>query len=118
MLEVLYDTRKRFENNPDAHSAYITLVVGLEDTTLELLEPKTVQPNTVLLYEGGFFVIEADREPQIRDNEIDTEEATARGFMGKKVGDKIELTRNRLVGSKEVKITAIKSKYIPLCLQF
>src|SRR5207244_12315327 len=77
-----------------------------------MLEPQTVQANTVLFYEGGFFVIEADREPQIRDSEIDAEEATRRGFMGKKVGDKIELTRNRLVGSKEVRITAIKSKYI------
>lgn len=112
LLEVLYDTRKRFENNPDAHCAYISLVLGLDDTTSELLEPQTVQPNTVLLYDGGFFVIEADHEPQIKDNEIDIEEARRRGFIGKKVGDKIELTRNRLVGAKEVRITAIKSKYI------
>ena len=112
MLALLYDTRKKFENNPDAHSAYINLTMGLDDATPEMLEPETVQPNTVLLYDGGFFVIEADREPQIRDNEIDVAEAKHRGFMGKKVGDKIELTRNRLIGSREVRITAIQSKYV------
>ncbi len=92
--------------------AYVGLVIRLDASIPELVEPETVQPNSVLLYNGGFFVIEADREPQIRDNEINVEEAKRRGFMDKKVGGKIELTRNYLIGAKEVSITAIKSKYI------
>lgn len=112
MLALLYDTRKKFENDPDAHSAYVSLTIGVDDTTPEMQEPEMVQPNTVLLYDGGFFVVEADREPQIKDNEIDVAEATRRGFMDKKVGDKIELTRNHLIGSKEVRIITIQSKYV------
>lgn len=111
-LELLYDTRKEFENDPDAHMAYVSLVFRLEASVPELFEPETVQPNSVLLYDGGFFVIEADREPQIKDNEINVEEARRRGFLDKRVGEKIELTRNYLIGAKEVSITAIKSKYI------
>ncbi|HEU5374878.1 MAG TPA: hypothetical protein VFV38_05535 [Ktedonobacteraceae bacterium] len=84
-LELSYDTRKKFENAPDAHMAYFSLMARLDASVPELLEPATVQPNSVLLYNGGFFVIEADHEPQIRDNEISVEEARRRGFIDKKV---------------------------------
>ncbi len=47
-LDLLYDTRKNFENDPDAHMAYVSLVFRLDVSIPELLEPETVQPNSGL----------------------------------------------------------------------
>lgn len=111
-LELIYSLRHRFPDSPDAHSAFISIFIELGDSVSGMLEVSTVQPDTVLIYEGGHFVIEGQYEPRISDNEISVEDATQRGFIGKKVGEEVELTRNTFVEAKKVEITDIKSKYL------
>jgi tetratricopeptide (TPR) repeat protein len=112
-MEILYDFRRRFDDDPEAHQAYVTLMMGLNGTAADrILEIDSVEPDTAMLYDGGHFIIESTYPPKIANYEIDVEEATKRDYIGKKVGDSVVLTRNQLVGAKEVEIIGIKSKFL------
>lgn len=106
----MYFARRHFINEADAHSAYVSLLLGFDDKTKEF-DVSTVQANTAIIYDGGHFLVEDDN-PKAADFEISSDEATKRGFMGKKVGDKIVVSSNRVSGDREAEIKEIKSKYI------
>jgi tetratricopeptide (TPR) repeat protein len=110
-IETMYFARKRFINEADAHSAYVSLLLGFDDKKTKKFEVSVVQPDTAIIYDGGHFLIEDD-DPKAAEFEISSDEATKRGFMGKKVGDKIVASSNHVSGDKKVEIKEIKSKYI------
>lgn len=112
-LEIIYDARRRYPNEPDAHSAYISIFLGLENSSKisKVVDVKVVQDNSALIYEGGHFLIEASYEPEISNNEITLQDAEKRGFIGKKKGDSIVLSENYLT-KNEVKLTEVQSKYV------
>jgi tetratricopeptide (TPR) repeat protein len=111
-LEIVYDLRRRHINDADAHSAYVSIFMGLEDSVTKLLNVKNIQPNSVFFYKGGHFMIEADYDPQLSENEISPTEADKRGFTGMKKGELITLSENQFSGKNEVKITEVMSKYV------
>lgn len=112
-LEIIYDARRRYPDDADAHSAYVSIFLGLENSkeVSELLKIKTVQSNTALIYDGGHFLVEATYEPQISKSEISTEDAKKRGYIGKKKGDLIVLSHNHL-SKRELEIKEVQSKYV------
>lgn len=112
-LEIIYDARRRYPNEPDAHSAYITIFLGLEDSSniSKVVDIKIVQGNSALIYEGGHFLIETTYEPEISNNEITLQDAQKRGFVGKKKGDSIVLSENHFT-KNEVVLTEVQSKYV------
>lgn len=112
-LEIIYDARRRYPNEPDAHSAYISIFLGLENSTniSKVVDMKVVQGNSALIYEGGHFLIETAYEPEISNNEITLQDAQKRGFVGKKKGDSIVLSENHLT-KNEVVLTEVQSKYV------
>lgn len=112
-LEVLYELRRTHPSEADAHSAYASLFLGLDDDLEEInLSPKQVGIDTVILYRGGHIVIEGNFEPDIQHDEISVDEAKRRGYIGKKKGDKIVISENPVSGPTEVKISNIQSKYV------
>jgi tetratricopeptide (TPR) repeat protein len=112
-LKIIYELRRIHANDPDAHSAYVSIFLGLEDAKLSAnLHPKEVNAGTVIIYDGGWFVIEEDFEPNVSMNEITPEDATKRGYIGKKKGDEIVISENQIAGQVKAKITEIQSKYV------
>lgn len=111
-LEIIYDARRRNMDSADAHSAYISVFLGLEPGISKIVNVKTIEANTALIYEGGNFIIEDVYEPQISNNEISVKSAEERGFIGKKKGDSIVLNQNHLTGKNETKILEVQSKYV------
>jgi predicted Zn-dependent protease len=112
MLYVAYELRRRFIDSPDAHSTYIGLLLGLGNAGKKFLDADKAGPNTALIYDGGFFIIEADYPPSINNHEISVEDAARRGFIGKKKGDQIVLSRNRLSGERTTQIIEVQTKYV------
>lgn len=110
-LEVIYDVRRRHPNDADAHSAYTSIFLGLESSVRKVLTVKTVGPNSVIKYDGGHFIIEDDYDPEISNNEISVKDAESRGFLAKKKGETIVLSKNHLT-TNEAKITEVQSKYV------
>ncbi|HSX36223.1 MAG TPA: DUF4365 domain-containing protein [Patescibacteria group bacterium] len=110
-LEIAYDLRRRNINDADAHSAYVSIFLGLEHSLSKHLNVTEVGPNSVFFYEGGHFVIEADYDPKLADNEISPVEATKRGFAGKTKGEVITLSENQF-SKNEVEVTELMSKYV------
>lgn len=106
----MYFARRRFINEADAHSAYVSLLLGFDDKTKKF-NVSSAQTDTAIIFDGGHFLIEDD-DPKAADFEISSNEAVKRGFIGKKVGDKIVLSSNHVSGNKEAEIKEIKSKYI------
>lgn len=111
-VEIMYFARRRFVNDADAHNAYIILLVQYDDKETKKFDVDTVQTDTAIIYDDGYFLIEDD-DPKNDKFEIGTEEARERGFIGKKVGEEITIVpANKIRGSQKVKIKEIKSKYI------
>lgn len=112
-LDIIYDARRRYPNEPDAHSAYISQFLRLENSKniSQVVDIKVVQGDSALLYEGGHFLIETSYESEISNNEITLDDAEKRGFVGKKKGDVIVLSQNHL-SKNEAKITEVQSKYV------
>jgi tetratricopeptide (TPR) repeat protein len=112
-LEVLYELRRTHPSEADAHSAYASLFLGLDDDLEKIdLSPKQAEADTVILYKGGHILIEGKFEPDIQKDEITVDEAKRRGLIGKKKGDKIVISENPISGPQEVKISNIQSKYV------
>lgn len=110
-LEVIYDVRRRHIDDPDAHSAYVNIFLGLDTSVSKIVDVESVQGGTALLYDGGHFMLEDAYEPRISENEISVADAERRGFIGKKKGDKIVLSENHLV-KNEAEILEVQSKYV------
>lgn len=112
-LELMYEIRRKYPNESEAHSFYVNHFLVLGDRrTRRYVSNKIVKEDSVLFFNGGKFIIENQHEPRFDLDEIGFEEAKARGFIGKKVGDEIIISSNPMAGETKVKITEIKSKYL------
>lgn len=111
-LEVAYEMRRRYPSDAEAHSAYITIMLGLGNKKHPLIDIEEVGPNSALLYDGGHFIVETTYEPDLSKNEISLADAERRGFIGKRKGEEIVLSTNHLSGDRSVKLTNVQSKYV------
>lgn len=111
-LETLYETRREFYDENQAHIEYIRLFFSRTSETDKLSEVKEVKDNTAvfLKYPGEkmeHYVID-DRDVVSKAlKEIRLDDDLTKKLMGKKVGDKIEISPRLFA-----EIAEIKSKYV------
>lgn len=112
-LELMYEIRRKYPNESEAHSFYVNHFLMLGDTkTRRYVSSKIVKEDSVLFFNDGKFIIENLHEPRFDLDEIGFEEAKTRGFIGKKVGDEIIISSNPMAGETKAVITEVKSKYL------
>lgn len=113
-LDIGYEARRKYYSSPDAHLAYIQMLLTKRssDDENELLDLKTVEVDTVAIIKNSkgekrYFIIEDREEPDLAKFEYDKDSPIAKKLLNKKVGDKLEFNNE-----KDWEIEEIKSKYI------
>ncbi len=114
-LDLMYETRRMFFNESDAHTQYMAILFAREKEPDPLLEVDTVAINTaVWLRDNGggnkWYVIENRQDADISKDELDITHPLAKKLLGKKVGDRVLLVEG--IQKKEGTIQEIKSKYV------
>lgn len=108
--ETIYKLRKTNPGEKEIHSMYITYFF-LRERDASPFEVKEVAVNTAVTVEGVFgqttYLIHED-QTNYELHEFNVNHPTAKLFMGKVVGDEVELSS----GTDKVKIIDIKHKYI------
>lgn len=114
ILDIGYEARRTFFNDPDAHLAYVQVMLTNrpQDDADELLDIRTVDVGTVPILENSkgqkkYFIIESREDGDLAKNEYSVSSAVAKKLLGKKVGDQLEFNNEA-----DWKVTEIKSKYI------
>lgn len=114
-LDLLYEMRRRFYSESEAHSAYITLMMQAGEKNKDLLEVVLVENDTVAFLKNGntdkFFILENRADADLSKKEICIESEIGKKLNGKKVGDLIELTDSPF-GNEKWEIVEIKSKHL------
>ena len=113
-LDIMYEARRIFYANPDAHLRYFGLFFQAGKQLGELLDSPQVQIGTAVCLdrsgETNWYVIEKSDNANPMPNEIDVNDALAQQLLGKTVNDEIVL-RETPFGPDIGKITDIQSKY-------
>lgn len=113
-LEIMYEARRTYFNNADAHLKYFGLFLQVEKQISELLHPTQVQPGTAVRLDNSgqknWYVIEEREDGYYRPDELDVEHRLAQLSLGKSVNDEFNLQDNP-IGTDVRRITDIKSKY-------
>ena len=114
-LDIMYETRRTHNDNPDAHLKYIGLFFQASQQIGELLHPTQVQPGTAVYLDGSgqtnWYIIEEREDADVTRKELHVERPLAKQLLGKTVNDEVCIRQNPL-GPEIEKITDIKSKYV------
>ncbi|KYK33744.1 MAG: hypothetical protein AYK18_14685 [Theionarchaea archaeon DG-70] len=116
VLEIMYEMRRRYFNNSDAHLDYFHSFLQIEKENEEWLNPSNVCVNTVVCIEDSsgkteWYTIEDREDADIRRREFNKDHQIARKLLGKSVGDDVLLRTGKY--SREIgKIVEIKSKFV------
>ena len=113
-LDIMYEARRIYYTNPDAHLKYFGLFLGVEKQLGRLLDLPQVQIGTaVCLDRSGktnWHIIEKRDDANPMPNELDANDDLVQQLLGKVVHDEIVL-RETPFGTDIGKITDIQSKY-------
>ena len=120
-LHLLYESRRKYYNQPDAHLQFIGLflVKGkyLNDI-FKKLKNNRVEENAAVLIEAvqenikpKWYIIENRQKIEKKFGEIYLEDSFAKKMIGKKTGDTFDIKKNDIL-IKKYKIVNIESKYI------
>lgn len=114
VLETMYEMRRKYFNNSDAHLDYFHFFLQIEKEDEEWLNPSNVCVDTVVCIEDSsgkteWFIIEDREDAVIQQREINVDHPLAKKLLGKSEGDEILL---RGFSKETGKITEIKSKYV------
>ena len=115
-LDIMYETRRTYHNNPDAYLKYIGLFLQVTKQLDESLSPTQVQLGTAVCIdrdgqEDNWYIIEKRADTDLTRNERGFEDPLVQKLLGKIVRDEVHLGKNPL-GPEIGKITAIESKYV------
>lgn len=114
-LDIMYETRRTHNDNPDAHLKYIGLFFQVSQQIGELLHSNQVQSGTaVYLNSSGqtnWYIIEDREDADVTRKELHVEHPLAKRLLGKTVNDEVCIRQN-VLGPEIEKITDIKSKYV------
>ena len=114
-LDIMYETRRIYYANPDAHLRYFGLFLEVEKQLGKLLDLPQVQIKTAVCLdrsgETNWYIIEKRDDANPIHNELDANDALAQQLLGKTVNDELVL-RETPFGADIGKITAIESKYV------
>ena len=111
-LDIMYETRRTYYDNSEAHLKYVGLFYTVSEEMGELLQPTQVQLGTAVCLdrtdETHRYIIEKRQEAERRHNELDENHRLAQRLLGKHVGDDIHLQQNTNIR----KVVDIRSKYV------
>ena len=114
-LQVMYETRRIYLDNPDAHLKYIGMFYKVEKLIPDVLNPSKVAQDTAVqinnLDQDNWYIIEDRDDRDISRGERNINEPVAQKMLDKVEGDEI-IFRETLDGPKIGKIVAIKSKFV------
>ena len=113
-LDIMYETRRIHNANPDVHLKYFGLFREVGNQLGEFLDSPQVQIGTAVCLdrsgETNWHIIEKRDDANLMRNELDVNDALAQQLLGKTVNDEIVL-RETPLGTDIGKITDIQSKY-------
>jgi hypothetical protein len=120
-LYLLYETRRKYYNQSNAHLQYISLFLvkgkylddifkkfkndRVEENAAVLI--KTVQENI----EPKWYIVENRQKIERRFGEINLQDSFVKKMIGKKTGDTFEIKKDDIL-NKKYKIVKIENKYI------
>jgi len=120
-LNLLYESRREYYNQSNAHLHYIGLFLIKSDCLNNIfrkLKNDRVEENTAVLIETvqeniekRWCIIENRQKIEKKFDEINLEDFFAKKMIGKKTGDTFEIKKNDFL-IKKYKIIEIESKYI------
>ena len=113
-LDIMYETRRIHNANPDVHLKYFGLFREVGKQLGEFLDSPQVQIGTAVYLdkagETNRYIIEERDDANPMHNELDASDPLAQQLLGKTVNDEIVL-RETPFGTDIGKITDIQSKY-------
>ena len=111
-LSIMYEARRTYYDNSEAHLKYVGLFYTVSEQMGELLHPTQVQLGTAVRLDRSdktdWYIIEKRQEAERRHNELDENHRLAQRLLGKNVGDDIHLQQNTDIR----KVVDIRSKYV------
>ncbi len=115
-FEIMYELRRKFSNNADAHLKYIGCFLQGERDAEEWLSISKIGIDSAICIQNDsdqqkWYIIENRKDADIHRKEVNLEHPLTQELLGKSVGDKCLLKESYL--SKEVgEVVEIKSKYV------
>jgi len=113
-IKVLYEARRKYYGESEAHAKYIALFFNREKT-LDFSAPKVAVDTAVCVEEKGghkqWYVIEDRKDADPRNGELNLNHPLTKQLIGKKVGD-IVLLSSSDIQNQMGKVVEIKSKYV------
>ena len=124
-LDIMYETRRMYDANPDVHLQYFHLFLEVEKQLGKLSDAPQVQIGTAVRLdkagETNWYIIEERDDANPRHNELDVTDPLAQQLLGKTANDEIIL-RETPFGPDIGKIIEIQSKYVyafqEICREF
>ena len=114
-LDIMYEARRTYYNNSEAHLKYVGLYYTVSEKMGELLHPTQVQPGTAVCVDNSgqttWYIVEEREDTDVTRKELHVGKDLAKRLIGKVVNDEIWLRQNPF-GPEIGKITDIKSKYV------
>lgn len=115
-LDIMYEIRRKYFNNGDAHLKYIGLFFQIDKESNKWLDfPKADNGTAVCIEDNSgnkeWYVLDDREDADIKHHEINLKHSLAQKLLGKSTDEEIILKENHL--SKETyRIVEIKSKYV------
>ncbi len=115
-LNIMYETRRQFYNNSDAHSKYIGFLLSnkIENDQLSNVTKVTADTAVCIETDSGtkdWYILDNRKDADMQRREINLEHALAKKLLGKDIGEEVILKESPV--SVEIgKVIEIKSKYI------
>jgi transcription elongation GreA/GreB family factor len=114
-LDLMYETRRTFFNESEAHTQYIAIFFKTEKELDPLLQVEKVTENTAVCVNdnrGGsrWYIIEDRQDADISKDELSLAHPLAKKLIGKQVGDSVVVAEG--LQKKEGTIQEVKSKYV------
>ena len=113
-LEIMYEARRTYFDEPSAHLGYIRIFLSVEKEIPEVLKPTQVEKDTAVQInisdEDYWYIIEERVDADIKHDERDVNDTFAQQLTGKNIKDEVSLGK-KMSGPKSGKIIDIKSKF-------
>jgi predicted Zn-dependent protease/transcription elongation GreA/GreB family factor len=115
-LNIMYEARRRFFNESDAHLKYIGFVLSRGKDIEQLMNFTSVIPDSAICIETDppqqeWYILDNRADADMHRREINLEHSIAKKLVGKQTGEEVILRETPI--SKDVgKIKEIKSKYL------
>lgn len=114
-LNLIYETRRKFYNESEAHSHYVWLFLERKDKDLDLLNLDSAENDTAIILSRGsekkIYILENREDSDLSKGEINAGTPLYKKLIDHKINDKVNLSDNILAQDFWV-IEDIKSKYI------